>query len=368
MFTISVHGSHALLLTADGATALPLPALTPETVTKQTTVFQQALHDANDRSAGLAGRTAAQAQIRYILGWLWDTAAQPVLSALGHHHPPEADGEWPRVWWAPGGLLGLLPIHAAGHHGESSGQSDRTVMDRVISSYTPTIGSLYHSRHQAGARQSAAGPSLIVSMPTTPGLNELKHVRLEAAFLLDHLPRPILLEEPDVFDENTDVPATVPTKASVIAALGDCTIAHFACHGHSDPADPSTSRLLLHDHLDNPFTVAALAPVSLGHARLAYLSACSTAFTAAPRLLDEGIHLASAFQLAGFPHVIGSLWPIQDDVAISLARCFYTAITREDGTVETEKSAGALHFAVRAVRDTYRSTPSLWAAYIHAGA
>ncbi|MGQ4333341.1 CHAT domain-containing protein [Streptomyces hayashii] len=56
-----------------------------------------------------------------------------------------------------------------------------------------------------------------------------------------------------------------------------CQIAHFACHGASDRADPSKSLLLLHDHASDPLTVASLAPVRLDNVQLARLSACHTA-------------------------------------------------------------------------------------------
>ncbi|MQY31867.1 CHAT domain-containing protein [Nocardia aurantia] len=69
----------------------------------------------------------------------------------------------------------------------------------------------------------------------------------------------------------------------------------------------------------DPLTVAALAEIHLDHARLAYLSACETALTTDARLLDEAIHLASAFQLAGYPHVIGTLWTIADQTTVQIA-------------------------------------------------
>lgn len=50
-----------------------------------------------------------------MLGWLWDNAAGPVLDALGYQGPPAPGETWPQLWWVPGGLLSLLPIHAAGH-------------------------------------------------------------------------------------------------------------------------------------------------------------------------------------------------------------------------------------------------------------
>ena len=112
----------------------------------------------------------------------------------------------------------------------------------------------------------------------------------------------------------------------MLAQLPGCAIAHFACHGASDPADPSQSLLLLHDHDSDPLTVASLAPINLDHAQLAYLSACSTALTGDAELIDEAIHLTTAFQLAGFPHVIGTLWEINDAIAVTIADTFYTAL------------------------------------------
>ena len=102
--------------------------------------------------------------------------------------------------------------------------------------------------------------------------------------------------------------------------------------------------------------------------QLAYLSACSTALTRAAELIDEAIHLTAAFQLAGFPHVIGTLWEIDDTIAATIADTFYTHLRTRPDTLDTRHAADALHHAVRAVRDTYPRTPSLWAAHLHAGA
>jgi CHAT domain-containing protein len=143
--------------------------------------------------------------------------------------------------------------------------------------------------------------------------------------------------------------------------MPQCPIAHFACHGTSDPEDPSNSRLLLHDHEMAPFTVASLASIRLDHARLAYLSACETAF--ATKLLDEGIHLASAFQLAGYPNVVATLWNVNDLAAARIADDFYGNLA-----ADSANAASALHQAVRTLRNELPGTPSLWAAHIHVGA
>lgn len=369
-FNISVFRSDALLLTRGGITSCPLPGLTRDAVRDRVNAFYRALSEA---TASNSDPIAAQRTLREILEWLWDTAAKPVLAALedlGEAIPPAQDGQsLPRVWWATGGLLGQLPLHAAGFHRDPvQGSHRQTVLDHVISSYTPTIRALRHARER---RPSPAGQSLIVAMPTTPDHSPLPHVLDEARRIRPLLQHPLELTEPVPAGDHASpfAGADTPTTATVLARLPQCAIAHFACHGKTDRTNPSQSRLLLHDHATTPLTVSALAQINLEHAQLAYLSACSTADPARSDLLDESIHLASAFQLAGFPHVIGTFWPIDDQVAVKIAESFYTHLTTgPPGTLDPEQAATALHHTIRAVRDNYPITPSLWAAYLHAGA
>ncbi|WP_344668330.1 CHAT domain-containing tetratricopeptide repeat protein [Catenulispora yoronensis] len=384
-YNVSTYRSDALVLARDAVVLVELPRLTQRAVVEQIDVFRRALAASGDGTKSHADRVHAQAALQKVLAWLWDAAAEPVLDALGHTSPPGPEvlpDAWPRVWWAPGGLLGLLPLHAAGHHDRAG--SGRSVMDRVVSSYTPTIRALDHARQQAAATTAAqrsgtavAGRSLIVAMPTTPDLPvpaPLRATAEEAGRLAARLPSPVVLIEPGPQhpgDPERDL-ATIPTRAAVFEQLPHCAIAHFACHGTHDPADPSASRLLLHDHATEPLTVASLALVRLDHAQLAYLSACRTAFTGT-QLLDEAIHLGAAFQLAGFPHVIATLWEIPDNTAATIADTFYTRLASRpsdlgNGALDTDRTAEALHHTIRDLRDLHRGLPSLWAAYIHAGA
>ena len=154
------------------------------------------------------------------------------------------------------------------------------------------------------------------------------------------------------------------THDTVLAALPTGRWAHFACHGASDLTNPSASCLLLTDHRQRPLTVVDVARLRLDDAGLAFLSACSTARPGG-RLADEAIHLASAFQLAGYRHVIATLWPVGDQHAVDIAADIYTTLT----TAGEADVAGAVHAAVRRMRRRWGwDTPSVWASHIHVGA
>jgi CHAT domain-containing protein len=246
-------------------------------------------------------------------------------------------------------LLSLLPIHGAGHHDLATGASD-AVIDRVISSTIPTVHALLHARQTP---PPAAKPRLlVVAMPHTPGLPDLPGAAREAV-TLEHL----LTGRVDVLGLPGTLPATYDT---VTAALRHHAWAHFSCHSESDPTCPSVSRLLL---ADKPLSPADLSAARIEDAELAFLSASSTAGTGLT-LLDEPIHLAAACQLAGYRHVVASLWPIGDAESARLTEGFYTHLTTSATTTD---AAAALHDATRRLRAVSRLQPSRWAPYIHTG-
>lgn len=324
----------ALVLSSGRIRVVPLPALTVDELAVRVPAFLRALDTAMDGAP--SERDDAQAALKETLGWLWDVLGQPVLDALGHLTTPQDGVSWPRVWWSPTGLLNFLPVHAAGRP-ERSGAA---VLDRVVSSYTPTIRALLHARSQP----MASNPRLLaVALSETPGQAPLPATRIEAEALVRHFADPVTLFDADA------------TAARVLAALPAAGWVHFACHAHSDPLNPSRSHLVLHDR---PMTVTEISRLRLVSAELAYLSACSTA-RSDERLADEAIHVASAFQLAGYQHVIASLWPVLDDTAATVADHFYTR------TATGTDPARALHAAVRHVR--HNQPPSAWAGYVHVG-
>ncbi|MFI8090201.1 CHAT domain-containing protein [Streptomyces sp. NPDC086080] len=338
LVNVSPHGSDALVVTGHSIDAVPLPGLDPRTTTMRRQTLQDALLRIETPGTSRKQSQRAQQDVRETLAWLWQTATGPVLD-----HLPGAT----RVWWSPGGLLGTLPLHAAAPADGAPG-----ALDRVVSSYTPTLRALHHARRRA-ARPAGTG-TLVVSVERATGQAPLPGARREAEHLARTLPGAALLAD------------TSATHSAVVSALHRHAHAHFACHALGDLEHPSGSRLVLHDHTEHPLTVRDLARLRLPSVRLAYLSACATLRTS-PELADEAVHIVSAFQMAGFPHVVGSLWHVDDVIAAEVALSVYETLDTGDGTLDVARTAEALHRAVRTLRDTYPGTPSLWACQVHAG-
>ncbi|MBY8862393.1 CHAT domain-containing protein [Nocardia sp. CA2R105] len=327
------HRGDAIILTSDGETVLvPLPDLAPADVAS----YARALLDASyDR--GLVGVLGRQRIISEALAWLWDTIVHPILRTALHLNG--AGGLLPRVWWLPTGLLGLFPLHAAGRPGQPG------ALDTIISSYTPTLRTLAHARTRPPATTRR---QLTVALHHTPGQPDLPGTVAEATLLhADHPGTPLLRD-------------STATADRVLAELPDATWAHFACHAGIDFTAPSRSGLRLHDAT---LSLPEISRLQLTHAELAYLSACSTAHRGIQHA-DEALHPASAFQLAGFRHVIASLWPLADHTAATTATTFYQHLPPSP---IADSAATALHNTVHELRTLYPDRPDLWAGLIHSG-
>ncbi|MCT4353798.1 CHAT domain-containing protein [Streptomyces sp. Je 1-79] len=342
---VSRYRSDALLVTArDGIQVVPLPALTPLEVLDRATEFVSAIDDAyGDRGAREA--VAAMGTLSGTLEWLWTAVAAPVLDRLGLRTTPRDGAPWPRLWWCPTGWLALLPLHAAGRAGSES------VMERVVSSYTPTLRALDRARNAPSLAATALPSPLIVTLAETPGAPSLPGASQEAELLRK------------LFPSHVELAGPAATVDAVRRALPAHPWVHFSCHGVSEPHQPSRSGLILHD---GRLTAHAAAEQRPGEAVLAVLSACSTSqggFT----LPDESVQLAASFQLAGYPHVIGTLWPVADKVATRLTEKLYGALTDDLARGRPVDPATALHRPVRELRRRLARAPHLWAAHIHTG-
>ncbi|KAF1997780.1 hypothetical protein P154DRAFT_524517 [Amniculicola lignicola CBS 123094] len=366
--SVSNVSAEAFLLTTAGVDVLPLPEVNIDTILGFLRLFQSqgnrtrreatvVSDNENDQTdVGTNTSDSSVPTMNAALQYIWKGVVKPILQRLqllqdGSSQPSSL----PRLWWIGGGVLSLIPLHAAGYH--EPGSIENTV-SHVISSYAPTLKALRFLRKKDKVKiVGQKHEVLVVSMPTTPGrfhpLNVGKEVDAIKTFVKPWADVTVLER---------------PNKAEVIKALGQCTIAHFACHGTADPVEPTKSNLLLgRDKLER-MAIEDFDTIVFETASIIYLSACSTAELKVRNLADESIHLASSFQLAGFQHVIGTLWGAKDRAAVEVAKKFYEVL--HEATEGSEMAvAEALHNAVCSLRsaDNNWENVSLWGPFIHLG-
>ena len=296
--------------------------------------------------------------------WLWDVAVHPILRHLGFF---DQTTQMKHICWVNSGVMGLLPIHAAGTHLPGS---TANLMSHAVTSYASSFKALTYSTQltsQLTANDTDLQRIAIISMPTTPGgqhapLNILEEVEAIQACSQGGLQNTLF---------------TRPTKKELIPTLSSCDIVHFACHGVADPMNPSHSGLFIGRQELEKLSLGELDDLRRTPGVLAYLSACSTAELSDTGLVDENMHLASMFQAIGFRHIVGTKWSADDSTAGFVAKVFYKKLLgRNDGQAETKAKADlgryavpiALHEAILEARERVGSENiSRWAPFLHMG-
>ncbi|RPA92813.1 TPR-like protein [Choiromyces venosus 120613-1] len=366
VFNSTSYRSDAIIVTASAITSLELPKLDHE----ETGRWMKKL-----ASFGGSGfkRHQDNKQLKELLIWLWDAAAGPVFDELyrcrAFSSAEIGSTNLKRIWWIGVGFLSMAPFHAAGDHSRGS---TRNTSSRAISTYIPTIKALSYSRQtkfqlfdECDASFSPERPKnarlLLVPMPETPGASRLPGVDQEIKSICDSA------------TENAFATTVLnnPTPADVLKQVQHHDITHFACHGVSE-INPSDSHLVLltpdGENADK-LMVRDISNASTRNSKLAYLSACCSAKNSSNDLADEVIHLASEFQLAGFSHVLATMWDSDDQACLDVAKEFYrllfNCVGNDDGH---QKVAIAFHEAVKKVRDKRPQNPLTWGTFIHSGA
>jgi CHAT domain len=355
LINISTLRCDALIVTARGVRVRELIGLTAGEVAERTAAYLGALNDSGDTD-GLSFAEAMRQRAEGVewkerilaetMRWLWAEIAEPVLHELGYDGAP-SDGELPRIWWCPTGLLSLLPIHGAGDYGAGSGAC---VLDRVISSYTPTLRALLESTAPRARASRATGRLAFVGVPNVPAQPHLTdEVRRERAFLENCFPGGV-----------DAIEGAEATADAVFESLSSHRHAHISCHGFQDLDDPSGAGLELSDGLLAVRRISAVPAAC----EFVFLSACRTA-TGGVRLADEAITLAAALSYAGFRHVVATLWSVDPAVAAELAERLYPKLI-SDGRFDPADAARALHLAVRELRDSGAGLAD-WLPFVHNG-
>ena len=200
--------------------------------------------------------------------------------------------------------------------------------------------------------------AFLAAMPETPDHSSLNHALPEILAVRDIL-APVI--------DSTCVQSPDLDRKTALQHLRTCTIAHLACHGVADSQDPLRSTLLLQDWGPKPLRVGWLMRMEMTNCQLAYLSACQTASNSDMKLAEEGLHLSGAFQMAGVPCTIATVWEISDDEAVDVAVAFYQALKFNGSDLDFSRSARALHASLKGLRDR-QASPFTWAGFVHFGA
>jgi hypothetical protein len=258
----------ALVVAGGEALAVPLPGLTEKVVLGLVQRHIDASSDdAPPRKRDLIARVLGRCAVR------------PLLTGLPAGTP---------VTFLPGGLLALLPLHAAEIERGGLRRDHRYLCDLRTVSYLPSARAIRDPVVRFGDRSLLMGPGL-----------PRKHVNLIREFF------PAVNDDLSTIDEAE-------------RALGEPGLVHVDCHGTADLGSPLQSAIQLGDGwLD----LGRLLQLRV-RARLVVLAACETALVGT-RLPDEAIGLPTGLLQAGAAACIGSLWPVPQVSTAILMAFFY---------------------------------------------
>jgi tetratricopeptide (TPR) repeat protein len=284
-----------------------------------------------------------------VLAELYELVGKPVIERLGRLHVKEQS----RIWWCPTSAFCSLPLHAMGPIPSDDGEL-RYFLDLYVSSYTPSLSALIQSRSRDIGLRSSDRPSVLLVAQPDPSLPTVGG-EIQVVQALD-----------------TDVTTLISgaaTPAAVFDSFQYHRFVHFACHGTLESGKPFEAGFEL--HRDERLTLLEIVRADLPTAEFAFLSACHTAEVTEGSIMDEGLHLAAAVQYSGFRSVVGTMWAMVDEDGQELAKNFYKSLfsnSRDLGTPYHERSAKALRFAVKKLRQKKRITLERWVNFVHYGA
>ncbi|KAF5332601.1 hypothetical protein D9611_005496 [Ephemerocybe angulata] len=309
--------------------------------------------------SGPAGHGAGT--VHQVLRGLWEDIVKPILDALGFSRVDTGSGDVPpKLWWCPTGPLSFLPLHAAGIYG---GSSPETVLDYVISSYTPTITAITNIVNGSRSIDPGVSGLFLTSHPNPSNASVIPGTTKEVRSIFANAEKSgikVLKIEGDEL-----------TVDECLEHMQQFSCIHLACHGSQNAAEPLKSRFLLHQ---GSLELGTILRSNLKNADLAFLSACQTS-TGEEKLPDEAVHLAAGMLAAGYRRVVGTMWSISDRAAQDVSVAYYEyLLARQKGgdnpTFDGTHSAHALYHATQQLRDRLDdSEDSLltWIPFVHFG-
>jgi CHAT domain-containing protein len=264
--------------------------------------------------------------------------------------PLLASGEYNRLVLAVDGPLLDIPFAAI------RDDKSRRLLDRYAISNTVSFSYLLQPR----TRRKASKTLLAVGDPLTPGekrivvpsgdqYESLNYAVAESKAVSAMYPHSVTLAGADA--REIDVKRLLPQFKFL----------HFATHGILDSHEGLRSGLLLATEKiesteDGILQAREIANMSLS-AELAVLSACETG-RGTERLGDGLLGLGWAFQAAGVPRVVASLWNVDDAATRDLMIAFYGALGSGSPVDQSLRTA-----ALNLRKDARYSSPYYWAAF-----
>ncbi|KAG2751767.1 hypothetical protein P692DRAFT_201786700 [Suillus brevipes Sb2] len=275
------------------------------------------------------GSFDTQYKLVKILRKLWYDIVDPVVQVLqvSNVHPGS------RIWWCPTAEFTLLPLHAAGPY-----EKKRDSLPHIyISSYTPTLATLVRARQQV-PRDALPQHFVAIGQGSPDGGKPLQCVASELAVVAQRL-APVVSSFTSL--ENSDA-----TVEGAFDAVNHNQWLHLACHGMPNRQQPFESSFAMRD---GPLMIKDIIRSDWQNPEFAFLSACHTT-VGDEKSPDESIHLAAAMQFSGFRSVIGSMWSVDDEVALEVVSTFYGNLVDDTGRLDCTRAAVALSKALKKLR------------------
>lgn len=314
--TPATPGGLALIVRGHDVAHVPLDGLAADTLRERLTPYFAVYRTYQVDRAAL---DLWEAALDDVTAWLWDAVMAPVLAELGDSK---------ELVLVAGGLLGLLPLHAAWTEDAGTPTGRRYAIDAAAISYAP------NARALTAAAQAAAGTRgkrlLAIVDPQPVSAPALRFAPAEGAAAAAGFP-----------GASTVLAGGEATVLAFNREAPQADVLHLACHGLADLERPLESGLLLAGN--RWLTLRDLLGMALD-VRLAVLSACETSLPGTD-LPDEVVALPTGLLQAGVAGVIASQWAVPDLATTILMTEFYRH--------RAEASpAAALRRAQRWLRDT----------------
>lgn len=354
----SQHACDALVLQSNmPPTHVPLSHMTSNDISQMATRFREL--------TGNIVTNGTDEALEDLLSDLWDLVVFPIFEHLLPHTQRGS-----RIWWCPAGAFSSIPFHAAAPYRQGEPSSSQT----YVSSYTPALQALIRARTRTSPEAPRSRRSSMV-----PGFLKVKRSKQTLAAVATQTIIPTIVAIGHTTSDETcyeldllrnRIPPGVPfrrmegeevTSDAVLAAFRQPGWLHLVCPAEFDSTVPCHSGFATRDGM------LSLHDISKGRPQAEFAFLAGQCERGEDDELEETMHLAASLQYSGVRSVIGTLWPVDDEVMRRVAAAFYEeSILKTGGSMQYTNVARSLNEALRAVGKEVPLAQKI--AFVHIGA